>query len=167
MHRDDPSEDDLDPDSAPPPLALIPSLPPIGEPTDVLDMDATGIFTQKIRVRVIQQINKNLHQIEDPAMFSALLKAAADMDKFTSGRRRVGIEEAAAQTAEASARDTAGILRAITSNMMRVDPALQGTPRETLQLPNNLTAPELVPGETEQGVHELSYDAFAKGRRPD
>jgi len=165
MQRDDPSEDGLDPDSAPPPLVFEPALPPLGEPTDVLDMDDTLRFTQKVRVRVIQAINKNLNQIEDPAMFSAMLKAASDMDKGTLGRRRVGIEEEAAKTADATARDVAGVLRAINSNMFRVDPTQQNNPRAIPTLPNDLGAPDLVPGETEQGVESLSYDAFAKGRQ--
>lgn len=155
-------EQELDPDTAPPPLApkedttIIPA-----DDIDLLDMDSVLAFTQKTRVKVIRTVSKMLGTIEDPAMISAMLKAASDMDKGVVNRRRVGIEEESAKTADQQSRDTAGLLRAINANMFRVDPS-EAAPRPAPTLPPEASTPELVPGETDQGEHKFSYEGFAK-----
>lgn len=129
---------------------------------DLLDMDQVARYTQGVRVKVIKSISRNLSQIEDPAMMTAMLKAASDMDKMTVNRRRVGIEEEAAKTAEQSARDTAGLLRAIGSRMFQV-PEGERVMRDIPVLPADIPLVETVPGETDAEPHQLSYDQFAKG----
>jgi hypothetical protein len=124
-------------------------------------MDQVLAFTQKRRVKVINAISKNLSNIEDPAMFSALFKGLGDMDKAVVQRRRVGIEEESAKTDAESARDHAELLRAITHKAFQVPIGESGV-RAAPTLPPELGEVELVPGETDQGTHEMSYDGFAK-----
>lgn len=172
MQEYDEAEEELEaaPDSSPlpPPVAAAPVVEDkdTGKDIDLLDMDQVLEYTQKKRVRVVNEINKKLHQIEDPAMINAMLKGLGDMDKAVVQRRRVGIDEELAKTAEAQARDTAGLLNAISSRaFMRVDPTEAGIPpRERPKLPDDIGGPELVPGEIEVGTQNLTYDDFAKER---
>jgi hypothetical protein len=149
-----------------PPAPAATAAPPVPDDLatdiDFLDLDATLAFTQKKRVRVINQINKNLHQIEDPAMISAMLKGLGDMDKAVISRRRVGIEEEASKTADQQARNSAEILRSINAKLFQVPAEAGSAPRETPKLPDDII-PVMVPGETDIQTHQLSYDAFAKG----
>lgn len=165
------SHDDMDEDfeMAPGQVAAVAAAvapPPPEEPVpdiDYLDMDQVLAFTQKRRVKVINAISKNLSNIEDPAMYSALFKGLGDMDKAVVQRKRVGIEEEAAKTADEAARDHAQLLRAITANAMSV-PIGESGRREAPKLPKGELPPvELVPGETDQGRHEMTYEGFAKG----
>lgn len=166
MSQDDTLDDELE--MAPGQVAQVaaaitPPPPPEPDPEiDVLDLDQVLAFTQKKRMRVIGAINKKLHEIEDPAMFSALFKGLGDMDKAVVQRKRVGIEEEAAKTADEAARDHAALLRSITARAMQV-PVGEAPPRDVPKLNGKLGAVELVPGETDQGPHEMSYDAFAQG----
>jgi hypothetical protein len=139
--------------------------PPPPEPTpdlDVLDLDSVATHTQKIRLKVQALANKALAQEVSPDMLNVLLKTASDMDKTVVQRRRVGIDEAAAKTAEESQRDSAAILRAISAKTFQIDPATMDPNRKPPSLGDDVPPPQLVPGETEIGTPQLSYDGFAK-----
>lgn len=129
---------------------------------DVLDLDSVLVHTQKIRLGIQQKINQALAQEVSAEMLSVLLKTAGDMDKAVVARRRVGIEEEAAKTAEESSRDNAALLRSITERAFQLPTGTLAN-REIPKLGNDASV-DLVPGELDQGTHELSYDAFAKGR---
>jgi hypothetical protein len=131
-------------------------------PDDVLDLDNVLAYTQKVRLGASKVINGALKQGVDSEMVNALLKAASDMDKGVLNRRRVGIEEEAAKTAEESQRDSASLLRAIGSKMFQLDPTQIDPNRKPPSLGDDVAAPVLVPGQTDQGTQQLSYDAFAK-----
>lgn len=128
---------------------------------DVLDMDQVLTYTQNKRLRAINEINKRLGELEDPTMFSVLFKGLGDMDKAVVQRRRVGIEEESAKNADEQARDHAALLRSITAKAFQV-PLGEGISRPAPSLDDTHGTAELVPGETDQGTHEMSYDAFAK-----
>jgi len=135
-------------------------------PDDVLDMDSVATYTQKLRVGAIRVINNALKQGVDSELVNSLLKAASDMDKTTVNRRRVGIEEASAKTAEESQRDSAAILRAISAKTFQIDPQDMDPNRKPPSLGDDVGAPNLVPGETDMGTTHLSYDGFAKDAQP-
>jgi hypothetical protein len=140
-------------------------VPPLPEaPADVLDLDNVMAYTQQVRLGAIKTINHALKQGVDSEMINALLKAAGDMDKATVNRRRVGIEEEAAKTSEQTQRDTAAILRSLAgkANAFRVDPNEVDPNRKAPSLPPTVELPTGVPGETEIGTPQLSYDGFAK-----
>lgn len=142
--------------------------PAVEEPIpelDVLDMDSVLKHTQNIRLKAIRKINTALAQEVSSDMISVLLKTASDMDKAVVSRKRVGIEEEAAKTSEQMQRDTAGILRAINAKMFKVDPQDIDPNRVPPQLDDANSQIEPVPGETEIGAPNLSYDAFAKGQQ--
>jgi hypothetical protein len=139
--------------------------PPAPEPApnlDVLDLDSVLAHTQGIRLKVIGHVNKALAQEVSSDMLTVLLKTAGDMDKAVVQRRRVGIDEAAAKTAEESQRDSAAILRAISAKTFQIDPTTMDPNRKPPSLGDDVAPPTLVPGQTEIGTPQLSYDGFAK-----
>lgn len=143
--------------------------PPAPDPLpelDVLDMDAVIAHTQKLRLKAIQKVNVALAQEVSSEMVSTLLKAASDMDKAVINRRRVGIDEEAAKTADQSQRDGAALLRAIGSKIFSIDPSQIDGSRGIPKLGDDIPLPVPVDGETDIGVHEMSYDAFAKTQQP-
>lgn len=141
----------------PPPVEPVPDV-------DVLDMDSTFRYTQGIRMGAIKTIQKAIAQEANPEYINSLLKAAKDMDGAVVSRRRVGIDEAAAKTAEESQRDTAALLRALGSkvNPFRVEPDPNAPARPAPDLGADLPAIAGAPGEMDIGTSDTSYDSFAK-----
>jgi type VI protein secretion system component VasA len=147
-------------------LAIVEPPAPEPEPAfDVLDLDAVLTHTQGVRLKVQKHVHKALAQEVSADMLNVLLKTAGDMDKAVVSRRRVGIDEAAAKTSEQSQRDSAGLLRAMTSRMFQLDPKDIDPNRTPPSLDDSDGPPTLVPGQMDIGTQQLSYDAFAKGQQ--
>jgi hypothetical protein len=142
----------------PPPVVTIPEF-------DVLDLDAVLTHTQGVRLKVQKHVHTALAQEVSADMLNVLLKTAGDMDRAVVSRRRVGIDEAAAKTSEQSQRDSAGLLRAMTSRMFQLDPKDIDPNRTPPSLDDSDGPPTLVPGQMDIGTQQLSYDAFAKGQQ--
>lgn len=132
------------------------------EKIDVLDLDEVLAFTQKKRMRVVTEVNKKLHNLEDPGMINVMLKGLSDMDKAVVQRRRVGIDEKAASSQDELARNSAEILRAMSGKAFMQVPRGEAPTREAPKLDEDEAKVDLVPGETVIGTPSLDYENFMK-----
>lgn len=128
---------------------------------DTKDVDSVLEYTQAKRKFIIEAMIVNNKLPEDPTEKSVLLKALADMDKTVSTRKRLVIEEQSAASAEEQASASAALLQAMRHKMFE---APVPVPRAAPDLGN--TPIDLVPGETEIGVANLTYDAFIASLPP-
>jgi hypothetical protein len=128
---------------------------------DTKEVDSVLEYTQAKRKFIIEAMTKNNTMPEDPKEQNVLLKALADMDKTVSTRKRLVIEEQSAASAEEQASASAALLQAMRHRMFE---APNPVPRQAPELTD--AAIDLVPGETEIGVANLTYDSFIASLPP-
>lgn len=157
MHTQEPEYD------VPPlPPKVIDETPLPNEPEDLANFDDITQYTQHTRLRMVRQMSKKLHEIEDPKQATVLLKALSDMDKAVVNKRRLGIEEEAQKTADQQQRNVADLLRGINTQMFQAantgDPAARPAPK----LSSAIAPPQLVPGEVDVGTASHNYEDFVR-----
>jgi len=146
-----------------PPTAQRAHPPSAIDESQLLDVDVVMLNSQKLRLQIINKLTETARGLpEDVKEQVTLLKAIDGMDKAVATKRRLGIEEQAAKTADEDARNSAEILRALKGQMFAqanvVDPN-----RPAPVLGSEVPEPILKPGETEIGTANMNYESFTKG----
>lgn len=138
------------------------SAPPVLNeiPPHVDDVVGMMTLTNQKRMEIVNAFTRNGKMTEDPKEASVIIKALADMDKSVVTKKRIGIEEASVKSTEEEAHASAELLKAIKHNMFQ---AVGAPTREIPELGSHVPEPELVPGETEIGISNMTYDSFTKG----
>ena len=131
---------------------------------DVLDTKLIATYSQKARIELIDKISKDTRIAEDLDKAEVLLKALVDLDRTNLGLARVKIEEKKANDGGEVLDIISGLLKNVT---MRNSPFINNETEIDLERVSRrlddyiLEAPkEVVEGELDRGLIEITYDSF-------
>lgn len=120
---------------------------------DTTDLDILN-NTQAIRQSMVARLMKAGQVPDDINSQRMLLEVVNSMDKSTIQKAKIKSEDKSNQGKEARAKIVAQLLLEARKRRQEL-PLL-----DTAALPESVPAPALVPGETDIGVQQLSYDVF-------
>ena len=131
---------------------------------DVLDTKLIAAYSQKVRIELIDNLTKDSRISEDLDKTEVLLKALTDLDRTNLGLARVKIEEKKANDNGEVLDIVSGILKNIT---MRNSPFINNNAVNDLDELNNRLSnytikepDQVVEGELDRGLIEITYDSF-------
>ena len=124
------------------------------------DQQKMLLLTQNARQRIIEKLmGENLDKVPESTREQILLTSTLDgMDRLVLARARLKSDNKAANNMAVLA---AEILKKINVNTPPPLP-LEGESRKVPELPPEASDIELVPGEMDTGVKELTYETFMK-----
>lgn len=132
---------------------------------DEIDDDEILAFTQRTRRNLVDRLTedgKNIPTDKDGA--GVLLAALGDMDKVALGKKRLKAD----QNIGDSTKQAAAIIAAVFEQTAgKANPFKGGNSSDEIRVPKHpdvLTDIELVPGELDQGSHDLNYNDFMTGK---
>ena len=122
------------------------------------DSEDIGILkrTQVIRNSLVTKLMRSGQVPDDIDQQRMLLDVVNSMDKSTLQKAKVKAEDKSNENKEAKAKAVAQFLLEARKRQQTL-PVV-----ESAELPQSVPAPELVPGETDIGTQDLTYDAFFK-----
>lgn len=112
--------------------------------------------TQVIRNSLVTKLMRSGQVPDDINQQRMLLDVVNSMDKSTLQKAKVKAEDKSNENKEAKAKAVAQFLLEARKRQQTL-PVV-----ESAELPQSVPAPELVPGETDIGTQDLTYDAFFK-----
>ena len=131
---------------------------------DVLDTKLIATYSQKARIELIDKISKDTRIAEDLDKAEVLLKALVDLDRTNLGLARVKIEEKKANDGGEVLDIISGLLKNVT---MRNSPFINNETEVDLERVSRRlddyileTPKEVVEGELDRGLIEITYDSF-------
>lgn len=131
---------------------------------DVLDTKLIATYSQKARIELIDKISKDTRIAEDLDKAEVLLKALVDLDRTNLGLARVKIEEKKANDGGEVLDIISGLLKNVT---MRNSPFINNETEIDLERVSRRlddyileTPKEVVEGELDRGLIEITYDSF-------
>ena len=131
---------------------------------DVLDTKLIATYSQKARIELIDKISKDTRIAEDLDKAEVLLKALVDLDRTNLGLARVKIEEKKANDGGEVLDIISGLLKNVT---MRNSPFISNETEIDLERVSRRlddyileTPKEVVEGELDRGLIEITYDSF-------
>ena len=112
--------------------------------------------TQVIRNSLVTKLMRSGQVPDDINQQRMLLDVVNSMDKSTLQKAKVKAEDKSNENKEAKA-------KAVAQFLLEARKRQQTLPIvESAELPQSVPAPELVPGETDIGTQDLTYDTFFK-----
>lgn len=128
--------------------------------TPVMDDDQILDYTQNKRIEIVKSITKEKIP-DDPEQQRILLQTLDGMDRGALGRKRLKIEDKAADNAGNAAAVVAAFLK--NRNRDVIDVPAQEVGRRTLPtLGADIPEPVLVEGELSQTAQQMSFEQFQK-----
>ena len=112
--------------------------------------------TQVIRNSLVTKLMRSGQVPDDINQQRMLLDVVNSMDKSTLQKAKVKAEDKSNENKEAKAKAVAQFLLEARKRQQTL-PVV-----ESAELPQSVPAPELVPGETDIGTQDLTYDTFFK-----
>lgn len=112
--------------------------------------------TQVIRNSLVTKLMRSGQVPDDIHQQRMLLDVVNSMDKSTLQKAKVKAEDKSNESKEARA-------KAVAQFLLEARKKQQALPVvDSAELPQSVPAPELVPGETDIGMQDLSYETFFK-----
>lgn len=112
--------------------------------------------TQVIRNSMVTKLMRSGQVPDDIHQQRMLLDVVNSMDKSTLQKAKVKAEDKSNESKEARA-------KAVAQFLLEARKKQQALPVvDSAELPQSVPAPELVPGETDIGMQDLSYETFFK-----
>lgn len=136
-----------------------------GKTNDELDDDEVLAFTQRTRRNLVDRLTddgRNIPTDKDGA--GVLLAALGDMDKVAMGKKRLKADQ---NLGDATKQAAAIIAAVFEQTAGKANPFKGKQPTDEVVVPKHpdvLTDIELVPGELDQGNHDLNYNDFMSGK---
>ena len=136
-----------------------------GKTNDELDDDEVLAFTQRTRRNLVDRLTdegRNIPTDKDGA--GVLLAALGDMDKVAMGKKRLKADQ---NLGDATKQAAAIIAAVFDQTAGKANPFKTQQPTNEVVVPKHpdvLTDIELVPGELDQGNHDLNYNDFMSGK---
>ena len=132
---------------------------------DEIDDDEILAFTQRTRRNLVDRLTedgKNIPTDKDGA--GVLLAALGDMDKVAMGKKRLRVDQ---NIGDATKQAAAVIAAVFEQTAGKANPFKGTQTSDEIRVPKHpevLTDIELVPGELDQGSHDLNYNDFMTGK---
>ena len=131
---------------------------------DILDTKLIATYSQKVRIELIDNLIKDARISDDLDKTEVLLKALTDLDRTNLGLARVKIEEKKANDNGEVMDIVSGILKNVT---MRNSPFINNNVDNDLEGLNERLSnyiikepDQVVEGELDRGLIEITYDSF-------
>lgn len=132
--------------------------PNLNEAEDDIDIE----YVRGERKRIVKEVSKEGIPVGDPKKMAIMLAALDGIDRSAIARKRIRSDDKAAAGVSGAAALIAKVLTAANP----LDFIKEGITRESPTLGADIPAPTLVPGETQRGTLNLSYEEVQAGNAP-
>lgn len=114
--------------------------------------------TRQVRSEIITEMTKEGIKVDDPEKLRLLLTVLTDSDRSSLSRMKIKSEDKNNANNANSAAVIAKFLMSVSSNKQNTGDIR----REAPMLPDTVPKPDVLPGETDIGVRNTTYEEFTK-----